>query len=199
MNKFKIEHWYENIYNVNEDERTTDIDLITYAVTLVEQVNRIFGTNIQISEQNEKRYRHYKGREDVRWGRIPRKMYVEKIFGERYIIMRLYDYRDVKGCRSSDGEHTREEVIEYARELARYINTNDILSVSYNELIVKNDMKHIINCYEIAEKYIEFYKPFVDVREGIKKFLNLTEGKFKYKFMNDRKRLFLKKNEKEIN
>lgn len=139
-----------------------DTDSIVYAVSLANEVNKLFGVHINIPNTLIEQANHYRGKMVYGNTHIPQRMSIV-VHGDGLChLMEHYDYEDLKGCRKRISNNlTKEEVINIATELIECLSHHNILDESFISLMSHYDFKYCYGADGTAQKIIAYYKPFI--------------------------------------
>lgn len=174
MKDIVIKHLCDSMYSIN-DRIVYDSAMYVYAVSLAEEVKKHFNVDIELAEDVRAIALYYKGRKVNGNNFMPKRCFISETWGNKYELMTEYDFDSVKCCFTCHADLEECDIILLAKEVAGFLNTNDILSQSFYECMTNKDMKYICNCMHIAVKLIDFYSPFVSVADGINAFNDMSK------------------------
>lgn len=174
MKEIVIKHLGRSMYSIN-DRIVYDSAMYVYAVSLADEVKKNFNVDIELTEYVRAIALYYKGRKVNGNNFMPKRCFISETWGNKYELMTEYDFDNVKRCLTCHADLEECDVITLAKEVAGYLNANDILSKSFYSCMTDWNMKYICNCMHMAVGLIDFYSPFVALADGINAFNDMPK------------------------
>lgn len=166
-------HYSGNQFVV-DGHRFYDTDLLVYTTALVSNIKSLFDVDIHLNDDVKKKAAFYKGKQVFGNSHMPQGAYIKPIWG-KYEVYEQYDFVDLKGCTCGYNKFlTKEEVIEFVKHLADFVNNNDVLSIGFYKKITYYSMPSLINGQTIAKALIMYYEPFVNISNGVNEFIKMA-------------------------
>lgn len=177
--EMKLKFKYDNQWNFigqNFNVSWHDTESIVYAVSLANEVKKLFGVHINIPNTLIEQANYYCGKEVYGNICMPQRMSIVLHRDNTCGLMENYDYEGVKDCRARVADNlTKEEVVNIASELIECLSRHNILEESFISLMSHYKFKIICNAYTIAQKIIAYYKPFISA-ETLKRGIDICNN-----------------------
>ncbi|MCQ2739787.1 MAG: hypothetical protein MJ237_06125 [bacterium] len=156
-----------------------DTELLVYTNSLVDEIKSKFGVIIPLNEDVRAKANYYRGKQV--YGNIghPKRMYINSTWCDKWELLTEQDLQSVKGSITTYGNYTKDEIIELAKAFADYVNNNDVLTIGFIGKITYYDMPYLCNCFSVALEIIRYYKPFVDIKNGVSQFKQMVGHKYR--------------------
>ena len=179
-----MEHLCLNQYNVKKLGSASslyDIECVLLYVDLAKFCAKEFGCGITPSEKVCTVADKVRGRKEYGNTAYVRDFQV-RVLRNGYEVVEHYTFKGfAKVCTALRGNEfkTKDELLALLNELHDYIESNDIMTISYMKLMTKYDMKYICNRLAVAERIVDWYKDVVTndvVAEGMNAYLNIGKN-----------------------
>lgn len=148
-----------------------DTELIVYAVSMANGVNKLFGQNINIPDTLIAQANYYRGKMVYGNTHIPQGISFREDWSHNWRIMENYDFDSVKNCHTLTCDFlTKDDLITIATDLINCLSERNILDESFVSLMGRFDFCCCWKADEDALRIINYYKPCISesaLHEGI--------------------------------
>ena len=172
--ELKLKYYNTNQWQITSGNFETswyDTALIVYAVSMANEVNKLFGVRINIPDTLIVQANHYRGKKVYGNIKKPQGISLREDWSHTWSIIENYDYDSARNCHAITWDKlTKDELIKISTDLINCLSEHNILDESFVSLMGRFDFSCCWKADEDALRIINYYKPCISenaLHEGI--------------------------------